>query len=114
MCRLGEMKHLAAGQTVPSFRAFSPAESLMRVHSVGTGLHNLRLREIEGCAQIFVYALCCINRLLFVRRGGSWAGGGGGGGDSVTLSACPELGCSAHTQWVTAVCVAGHINQAGM
>lgn len=75
MCRLGEMKHLAAGQTVPSFRAFSPAERLMRVHSVGTGLHNLRLREIEGCAQISVHALCCINRLLFVRRWGEVGGG---------------------------------------
>lgn len=63
MCRPGETKHLAARQTEPSFRAFSPAESLMRVHSMGTGLHNLRPWEIEGCAQKSVYALHCIKSL---------------------------------------------------
>lgn len=86
MWRLGEIKHLAAGQTVPSFRAFSPAESLMRVHSVGTGLHNLRLWEIEGCAQISVYALYYINSLST----GFFFGGGG--------ENCVTLSCKVHSQ----------------
>jgi len=34
----------------------------MRVHSVRTELHNLRLWEIEGCAQIYASVLHCINR----------------------------------------------------
>ncbi len=84
MCRLGEIKHLAARQTVLSFRALSPAESLMRVHSVGTGLHNLRLCEIEGCAQISAHALSCINSLRtgFFLRGG----------------VCVTLSCKVHSQ----------------
>lgn len=71
MCRLGEIKHLAARQTELSFRAFKPAESLMRVHSVRTGLHNLRLWEIEGCAQIYASLPYCINSL----RTGPFLGG---------------------------------------
>lgn len=64
MCRLGEIKHLAVCQTELSFRTFTPAESLMRVHSVRKGFLNLRLWEIEGCAQIYASAANCINSLL--------------------------------------------------
>lgn len=41
------------------FRAFSPAESLMRVPSVETGSHNIKVEDVEGWAQISVYALYC-------------------------------------------------------
>lgn len=71
MCRLGEIKHLAARQTELSFGAFTPAESLMRVHSVRTGLHNLRLWEIEGCAQIYACVQQCINNSRIGYLGGS-------------------------------------------
>lgn len=56
MCWLGEMKHLALCHT-PFFKAFSPAESLMRVHSVGTGPPNIKLWDAEGWVQISVYIL---------------------------------------------------------
>ena len=46
-----------------SLGAFTPADSVMRVHSVRTGLHNSRLRETEGCAQIYASAPLCINSL---------------------------------------------------
>lgn len=55
------MKHLAVCQTELSLGAFAPAEILMRVHSVGTELHNLRLWEMEGCAEIYAPVLDCVN-----------------------------------------------------
>lgn len=84
MCRLCEIKHLAVGQTKLSLRAFTPAESLMRVHSVRTLLHNLRLWEIEGHVQIYASLLYCINSL----RAGFYSRGGG----------CVTLSCTVHSQ----------------
>lgn len=91
MCRLCEIKHLAVGQTKLSLRAFTPAESLMRVHSVRTLLHNLRLWEIEGHVQIYASLLYCINSLRagFYSRGGLCY--------PELHSAFPVQGCAAHT-----------------
>lgn len=85
MCRLCEIKHLAVGQTKLSLKAFTPAESLMRVHSVRTLLHNLRLWEIEGHVQIYASLLYCINSL----RAGFYSREGGG---------CVTLSCTVHSQ----------------
>lgn len=119
MCRLGEIKHLAARQTEPSLKAFTPAESLMRVHSVRTGLHNLRLRETKGCAQIHASVCTILYKqpqdrpsffsFCFVPGGGGWLW--------VTLTCNVHSQSTARlleTQWVTVVCTSGHISQAGM